>query len=497
MQLISNFAGREYIVYEEYIITYFLIVLAASLIYGAWLISRRPPLVYRGHLVSMHRSETGRVVRIVSADNERIQIEDLVSFLSNRPNSDNSESVNALVVLSPSSTRLTSRVSTLPSITTVNLPLSVERHISQIYEILHRNTDASAAAATIISLFRPVARRLSSENHLFISNLLSEIRSADTVNLDNTSLENNNHLDAMPVESTDEGTNLIINSGENEEDRGITESPVAEEVEPLEANTTVKLKFMDDTEKIVRCNLLTTIDEFKKTHFSLQVADGKVVRLIYKGQLLRDDSRSLGSYGVHNDCVIHCHVGNRPYVQDTVYNNTESTNRSQQRAGHFGFESIPSRPIFTNMANENWMNRVLRVSIYFADMLPFMMFYGFSATLRWIQGVEQVDAEADTAWGQRQINKFRRALLAIIRLFVDFSVVQNQNVDDMFMNRFNLGILFTLLFTFKFASIWFVVLYFPQYTDTKGVVMLTMLTVVFILYTFYNRPRPAVNARVH
>lgn len=155
-----------------------------------------------------------------------------------------------------------------------------------------------------------------------------------------------------------------------------------------------------------------------------------------------------------------------------------------------------------NLANETWGNRLLRTSIYLADMMPFLLFSSLSALTAWVQAAEQLPADVEQSWSSRQLNRFRRGLLAVFRLFVDLSVVQNQNVDEMFMNRFNLGILFTLLFacelrkpfvtwlvSVKFASIWFVVLYFPQYTDTKGVVMLTMLTVVFILYTFYNRPQ--------
>lgn len=42
---------------------------------------------------------------------------------------------------------------------------------------------------------------------------------------------------------------------------------------------------------------------------------GKIVRLIYRGQLLRDDTRSLSSYGLHDQCVVHCHISSTPYAQ--------------------------------------------------------------------------------------------------------------------------------------------------------------------------------------
>ncbi|VDM39811.1 unnamed protein product [Toxocara canis] len=54
-----------------------------------------------------------------------------------------------------------------------------------------------------------------------------------------------------------------------------------------------------------------------RRYFWESMVAGKVVRLIYRGQLLRDDSRSLSSYGLHDQCVLHCHVSSTPYAQPT------------------------------------------------------------------------------------------------------------------------------------------------------------------------------------
>jgi len=81
--------------------------------------------------------------------------------------------------------------------------------------------------------------------------------------------------------------------------------------------TTIKLKFLDDTQKLVATWLSQTVGEFKRQHFETDVSQGKVVRLIYQGQLLRDDSRSLASYGLHDNCVLHCHVSTTPYDQQS------------------------------------------------------------------------------------------------------------------------------------------------------------------------------------
>jgi len=117
------------------------------------------------------------------------------------------------------------------------------------------------------------------------------------------------------------------------------ERPVTVEESTSNPDTaTIKLKFLDDTQRLVAAWLTQTVGEFKRQHFETDVSQGKVVRLIYRGQLLRDDSRSLASYGLHENCVLHCHVSTTPYEQagigrrtarptiGGVYNNGQAEN---------------------------------------------------------------------------------------------------------------------------------------------------------------------------
>jgi len=95
-------------------------------------------------------------------------------------------------------------------------------------------------------------------------------------------------------------------------------SPVEQESEVAQSgDTTIKLKFLDDTQKMVAAWLTQTVGDFKRVHFTPAVHEGKVVRLIYRGQLLRDDGRSLESYGLHDNCIVHCHVSTTPYQAES------------------------------------------------------------------------------------------------------------------------------------------------------------------------------------
>uniref|UniRef100_A0A5S6Q2B5 Ubiquitin-like domain-containing protein n=1 Tax=Trichuris muris TaxID=70415 RepID=A0A5S6Q2B5_TRIMR len=76
----------------------------------------------------------------------------------------------------------------------------------------------------------------------------------------------------------------------------------------------VKLRFLDDSHRLVETRPSQCIGEFKRQNFARDLEEGKVVRLIYRGQLLRDDSRSLASYGLFDNCVVHCHISRVPYT---------------------------------------------------------------------------------------------------------------------------------------------------------------------------------------
>jgi len=58
------------------------------------------------------------------------------------------------------------------------------------------------------------------------------------------------------------------------------------------------------------------------------------VRLIYQGQLLRDDNRSLASYGLHDNSIVHCHTSRTPYDQQIGSQNRAATSPPAAAAVH-------------------------------------------------------------------------------------------------------------------------------------------------------------------
>ncbi|KAI6240913.1 Ubiquitin-like domain-containing protein [Aphelenchoides fujianensis] len=492
--------------------------------YFAWKLSCRLPLRYHVHLIQTYRLETQQVVEVTNVDPERVQTEELVNLITeertfgdqpttSEPPQRYSPRVRAFVVHSPSFIRpieLRSE-SFEPGTTTIHLPLNLERHIAQVYQTLQLNSDLAVASAVIISLFRAVARRLSSQNSLYISRLLTEVGTTNTYEANNLAFsppneEDESNSSPTSTSASSRATSSDSSAGRSENNPEVASPTAAASTEetttppanmsesdgptvpvaPAEETNgfTIKLKFLDDTERIIKTTLSATVLDFKKTNFSDQVASGKVIRLIFKGQLLRDDNRSLESYGLYDQCI---HPPVRP---PSGRQNAAGggVNAADDRHA-YNSAQVPPRPVFDELNNESWLMRMLRLGVYYADMVPFVLFYALTACVNWIREVENVRNEQNSTWVERQINCARRGMLAVLSLFVDFSAQQQQHPDDLFANRFNLGVLFTLLFTVKFMSIWFVVIYFPQFADTKGVFLLLILTIFFGLYTFQNRPR--------
>ncbi|XP_077159646.1 transmembrane and ubiquitin-like domain-containing protein 1 [Paroedura picta] len=74
---------------------------------------------------------------------------------------------------------------------------------------------------------------------------------------------------------------------------------------PADDTIILRLKFLNDTERLARVHPEDTVGGFKRTHFPGQE---QLVRLIYQGQLLRDDSQTLSALHLTHNSVLHCHI---------------------------------------------------------------------------------------------------------------------------------------------------------------------------------------------
>lgn len=67
----------------------------------------------------------------------------------------------------------------------------------------------------------------------------------------------------------------------------------------------LRLKFLNETERVVNVRLTDSVLHIKRAQFPGQETR---VRLIYQGQLLRDDAQTVASLQLTDGCVVHCHL---------------------------------------------------------------------------------------------------------------------------------------------------------------------------------------------
>ncbi|XP_059486753.1 transmembrane and ubiquitin-like domain-containing protein 1 [Neocloeon triangulifer] len=106
------------------------------------------------------------------------------------------------------------------------------------------------------------------------------------------------------------------------------------EEETSDGSIRIRLKYLNDEQKLVQGRLTEPLGDFKRRHFDLELSANKLVRLIFNGQVLARDTASLEEHGLFDNCVIHCLVHQPRNVTSNTAGSTEGNtapNREEQR----------------------------------------------------------------------------------------------------------------------------------------------------------------------
>ncbi|XP_030748880.1 transmembrane and ubiquitin-like domain-containing protein 1 [Sitophilus oryzae] len=146
-------------------------------------------------------------------------------------------------------------------------------------------------------------------------------------------------------------THSDIKEGECKDDKEVktvlnsnSQSGCNKDADP--SNITIKLKYINDDIRIVDGRLHEPLGDFKVRHFETELNSNKIVRLIFNGQVLKEDRQSLQNCGLFNNCVVHCLIHQkRPSISDELIQGNIGQNPELLR-GH-------SFTIVTNINNNN------------------------------------------------------------------------------------------------------------------------------------------------
>jgi len=135
-----------------------------------------------------------------------------------------------------------------------------------------------------------------------------EVRQAVTQFLQQQPRDGGEEVEEHPQPAQLAGQQQPTTPAEQQQQQQATSEPDPVEAGPLpeEERFTVRLKFLNDTQKDVEASLVENIGQFKRRNFSEEINSNKNVRLIFNGQVLRDEASTLRSCGLFDKCVVHC-----------------------------------------------------------------------------------------------------------------------------------------------------------------------------------------------
>lgn len=138
---------------------------------------------------------------------------------------------------------------------------------------------------------------------------------------------------ASSTSSSQPETSEMSSSDEQRRQSSESTNTEAEELLP-EGHIRIRLKYLDERQRLVQARPEDTIGQFKRAHFSVEMADNFSVRFIFRGQELREDCSTLQAYHIEDNSVIHC-------LLSRISQSEQATNHSQPFNLDLGFLMFP------------------------------------------------------------------------------------------------------------------------------------------------------------
>jgi|UniRef100_A0AC35EQW6 hypothetical protein len=234
-----------------------------------------------------------------------------------------------------------------------------------------------------------------------------------------------------------------------------------------EESINIRLKHLDDRIVSAQFQPSVTVGDFKKLHFAQELEAGKVIRLIFQGQLLRNDSRTLTSYGIVEQSVIHVHIGQRAYRQEGT---TQQSSTAQNVTDPVELFANPHL-VVTGIA---WLDSALLA------ILSSILFI-----VRWAEA-DDVLVENDHSLLARGCRWLRSSIRFCTNLIAFMIVPQENNVEM----QHQFGTFFNFFVFVKIFLIIAISFFFPQVVDMKTIFLISIISGFALLFLWANRPRP-------
>ncbi|XP_011309088.1 transmembrane and ubiquitin-like domain-containing protein 1 [Fopius arisanus] len=120
----------------------------------------------------------------------------------------------------------------------------------------------------------------------------------------------------------------------------------------------IKLKFINDDQRIVSGRPKETLEDFKKRHFQAELEAQKRVRLVFNGHVLQPDTDTLEQSGLYHNCVVHCLVHQQRTNPGNTNTHSSVDSSSSIYSNPQSFQNMPTGGS-TSVHNEWDLSRLL------------------------------------------------------------------------------------------------------------------------------------------
>ncbi|XP_063990013.1 transmembrane and ubiquitin-like domain-containing protein 1 [Diachasmimorpha longicaudata] len=119
----------------------------------------------------------------------------------------------------------------------------------------------------------------------------------------------------------------------------------------------IKLKFINDDQRIVNGRPKEMLGDFKKRHFQAELDSQKRVRLVFNGHVLQPDTDTLEQCGLYNNCVVHCLVHQQCPTSGNANSHSSNDSSSSIYSNPQSFQNMTGAG--TSVHNEWDLSRLL------------------------------------------------------------------------------------------------------------------------------------------
>ncbi|VDL71789.1 unnamed protein product [Nippostrongylus brasiliensis] len=529
---------------SEIITAFFVGALSAALLaifVSAWRLTGRRPLFYDLFLVEIHSLDARRFVQVLQLGQEFRPLgswSDVMARIRSRarsqvqPNDTASGSSTAVfdtnvVIQSPATVMDDSAATTPPpsSSTLWEIEMPVATPSGEGNDVSHESHFAAAAAIAVLgrggfqvassetvdivpggpgvsvssvsavgdesnsnSVTRIVARRHQRYTGIVMPMNISVVTDEPGIRQDTPSVSGQSEPSPSTSEDVTQSEEPALSTGSNDdvENRDSTggENPESANAE-IEGDSVIRLKFLDDTQRDARTTMTDTIGKFKSVHFGEAVAAGRVVRLIYQGQLLREDSRTLASYGLRDGCVVHCHISNTPYSRQAPSQPAASSTGLRHRESATNNVAAPAPNAGADLLDfryPRWAVALLLNTYRFPIIgLP------LDAIIRFIFDRQSQEPSTEPGIIRRTYQRFHSTVFGTAADNVSHLDRAAEAAARPLPQRLCLGDYLVWIFAGQFAAVWAFVYAFPQLCDRTALGLLVLLTLYFFFVVCRSR----------